>query len=170
MKRNEFYTESQLMSMPLKVVRSLDIQDKIQESLVQRVVDRRLAVLPPSQNINRRDVPDIKTPDEEAHWQEIMDERTAKLRPQLMSIDNANVDKIKEYKQVDMLDPESASFNPDKVEMADKASDQTPDISATGRAQTVAERIKELEKPVEGRPLTLSGGVSSKLVGKIKKK
>ena len=46
MKRNEFYTENQLMTMPLKVVRSLDIQDKNQESLVQKVVDRRLAALP----------------------------------------------------------------------------------------------------------------------------
>lgn len=157
------------MKMPLKIIRSLDVQNPEQEATLQRVVDRRLAVMPPSTPINRRDVPDIKTPAEEKRWQEIMDERTAKLRPQLMTIDNTHVDKIKAYQEVDLIDPESDSFNPDTVEMAQKAVDQYTDISASGQAKTVAQRIADLEKPVAGKPITIGGGVSRKLVSKTKK-
>ena len=79
-----------------------------------------------------------------------------------MSIDNAHVEKIKEYQQVDLLDPESASFDPEKVETAGKAIDQS------SAPKNMANHIKEIEKPVEGRPVRRRR-VFSKLVGKSKK-
>lgn len=81
--KKDFYTEQELMTMPLAVVRGLDFETKEQEKLVQRVVDRRLSDLPPSQPIYRRDVPDIETPEQELEWQAKIDARTAKLRPKM---------------------------------------------------------------------------------------
>jgi len=84
--KKDFYTEQELMTMPLAVVRGLDFETKEQEQLVQRVIDRRFQNLPPSQPIYRRDVPDIETPEQEAEWQATIDARAAKLKPKMEEI------------------------------------------------------------------------------------
>lgn len=76
----KFYTESELMRMPISRVRNLDIRDSNEEALVQKVVDIRVSSMPLPQAVNRRDVPDIKTVEEEAKWQKVVDERETKAR------------------------------------------------------------------------------------------
>lgn len=135
--------------MPLKVVRALDIDTKEQEEMVQKVVNIRLNTLPPVSPIFRKDVPDIQSPLEEAHWQEIIDQRTAKLKPMLE-------DEPTEEPVVEPLEPDAPDFDPSKVDLAPKEVKET----------SLSRRIKEMEKPVAGQPVTLKGGVSSKLTKK----
>jgi hypothetical protein len=81
--KKDFYTEQELMTMPLAVVRGLDFETKEHEKLVQKVVDRRLQDLPPSTPIYRKDVPDIETIEQELEWQAKIDARAAKLKPRM---------------------------------------------------------------------------------------
>lgn len=160
---NNFYSEAELMVMPLARVRSLDIQNGDQERLVQRVVDRRLAVLPATSPVNRRDVPDIKNQEEERNWQDIISKREAGLKPSLMSIDAAKKEDIKEYEHVDMLDPEAKDFNPSNIEMAEKDGEGTPVTFSSITGNAVPPGMEA------GTPVVLSSGVDSKLVRKTSK-
>lgn len=76
----DFPTKEALMTMPLKVLRGLDIDTPEQQNLVQQIVNERMSSLPPERPVYRNDVPDIQTPQEEMRWQQIIDERTARLR------------------------------------------------------------------------------------------
>jgi hypothetical protein len=84
--RNSFYTRQQLSEMPLSVLRNLDIQDAEEEAMIQEIVNIKVGNMPlPHKAINRSDVPDIQTPEEEEKWQGIIDERERKLRETLTS-------------------------------------------------------------------------------------
>lgn len=80
MKNTEFYSREKLMEMPLVALRGVDVDTPEQQSLLQEVVNIKLATLPVQRPIYRKDVPDIQTPQEEARWQEIMKQREAKIR------------------------------------------------------------------------------------------
>ncbi len=82
MKNTEFYSREQLMTMPLVALRGVDIDTPEQASMVQEVVNIKLASLPVQRPIYRKDVPDIQTPEEEARWQTIINQREAKIRNQ----------------------------------------------------------------------------------------
>jgi hypothetical protein len=76
----DFPTRETLMTMPIKVLRGLDIESPEQQDLVQSVVSERMADLPPERPVFRNDVPDIQNPEQEMHWQEIIDQRTRRLK------------------------------------------------------------------------------------------
>lgn len=153
---NKIYTERELMSMPLKIVRNLDIDTPDQEALVAKVVERRVSALPPSQPIYRKDIPDIQTPEQELEWQEVINKRMAKLRPALMEIDGLPKE------EVPVLDPEAEDFDPGKVDLAPEEKENP--VAPVSRESALQKRIREIETPVAGKPITLSGGVNSKLV------
>ena len=77
------YTTEQLMAMPLNKLRLIDINSKEEEDLVQAVVRLKEVQNPPQTPVNTLDVPDIKTAEEEAKWQKILDDRRAGLKPQV---------------------------------------------------------------------------------------
>ena len=77
------YTKEQLMAMPLNKLRLIDINSKEEEDLVQAVVRLKEVQNPPQTPVNVLDVPDIKTAEEEAKWQKILDDRRAGLKPQV---------------------------------------------------------------------------------------
>ena len=143
------YTESELMSMPLKIVRNLDFDTKEQETLIQTVVNRRLSVLPPSQAISRRDVPEIQNQEEEKEWQRIIDERTAKLRPSLMDIPAPTA----------MINPDADDFDPSKLDLADKTGEGESIVM--GKIGAIKSSDGLTSTP--GKPITLKGGVPSQL-------
>ncbi len=157
----DFYTESQLMTMPLKILRNLDIDNKEQEDIVLKVVTRRLSVLPPSQPIFRKDVPDIQNPEEEAHWQQIINERTAKLRPAPIFAEDSPSEGLQgQAGTVEILNPSDENFDPTKLELANETEEKVV------KPTSVQARIAELEKPVMGTPITFTGGVPSHLTQK----
>ncbi len=80
MKMLKEFTKEQLMAMPLVALRGIDVESPQQEQLIQQVVTEKLAVLPPQRPVYRKDVPDIKTPEQELHWQEIIDKRTRLIK------------------------------------------------------------------------------------------
>jgi len=77
------YTKEQLMAMPLNKLRLIDINSKEEEDLVQAVVRLKEVQNPPQTPVNTLDVPDIKTAEDEAKWQKILDDRRAGLKPQV---------------------------------------------------------------------------------------
>lgn len=74
------YTKEELMSMPLSIVRGIDIKNAEDEALIQEVVTARVQASPVSQPVYRGDVPDIKSKEQEMEWQAKIDEREAKAR------------------------------------------------------------------------------------------
>ena len=80
---NNFPTKEQLMAMPLNKLRLIDINSKEEEDLVQAVVRLKEVQNPPQTPVNTLDVPDIKTAEDEAKWQKILDDRRAGLKPQV---------------------------------------------------------------------------------------
>jgi hypothetical protein len=77
------YTKEQLMAMPLNKLRLIDINSKEEDDLVQAVVRLKEVQNPPQTPVNTLDVPDIKTAEDEAKWQKILDDRRAGLKPQV---------------------------------------------------------------------------------------
>ncbi len=62
--------------MPIASLRMLDVQDKDEEDILQDVLDYKLSFRPAETvKINTAYIPDIKTPEEEAKWQKIIDEK-----------------------------------------------------------------------------------------------
>ena len=85
----KFPTQAELSTMSLSRLRLVDISNKEEELAVQRAVDAIVADSPGSGDIYRGDVPDIKTPEEEARWQKIIDERVERSKPrQVLSKDD----------------------------------------------------------------------------------
>lgn len=67
--------------MSIQRLRLLDIVEKDEEALVQEVLNSKIADAPMTDDIFRGDIPDIRTPEEEAKWQKIIDARKAKKTP-----------------------------------------------------------------------------------------
>lgn len=68
-----------------KHLRLLDAQTPEDEQVIQVVLNQKLKVLPPEQAITTKGIPDITSPEEEARWQKVMDERVAKAKKLLFS-------------------------------------------------------------------------------------
>lgn len=66
--------------MSIKQLRLIDIKEHDEELSVQEVLDAKVAVAAPAKPVYRGDVPDIKTKEEEEHWQGVIDARTAKIK------------------------------------------------------------------------------------------
>lgn len=113
------FTREELLKMPLRRLRLIDIQSVEEEKIVQEVVDIKVAQEPPAMEISRIDVPDITTPEQEKHWQKIIDERSAKLKP---SVSNQSAPiQLKEEKTIETTSSKISApqVNPDapKVEL-----------------------------------------------------
>lgn len=68
-------TKSELQQLSIRQLRLIDITKTEDEALIQEVINEKLEALPPHVNVKTSDVPDIKTPEEEARWQKTLDER-----------------------------------------------------------------------------------------------
>ena len=73
--RNSFPSEEELGGMSLTRLRMLDIQEKDEEELVQKIVSAKEAKNPPIAKVFRGDFPDINSPEQEAQYQKIVNER-----------------------------------------------------------------------------------------------
>ena len=78
-----FPTKDEMMQMSVAKLRLIDINNKEEEDLVQAVVRLKEVQNSPQTPVNTLDVPDIKTAEEEAKWQKILDDRRAGLKPQV---------------------------------------------------------------------------------------
>lgn len=117
---SDFYSKEELMTMPFKILKGLDITTPEQEQLVQEAVTAREQVMPPTQSINRRDVPDIQNQEEEAEWQDIINQRTRKL----MGFDTPENRLREEAPQ--RVSPSDSSFNPLRADLAEEAGEGVP--------------------------------------------
>lgn len=149
----QFHTEAELRSMPLGTLRNLDVHSSEEEQMVQKVINSRMADLPPSSPIYRGDVPEIQNQEQEQEWQKVIDERTAKLKPKMETPDAGP----------EVLNPSALDFDPTKVDLAP---DEKP-VEAKIRKSPLQRRIEEIEKPTMGAPITFSGGIPKAL--KVKK-
>jgi hypothetical protein len=76
-----FPSMEELMAMPLYRLKLLDISTAEEEAMVQTAINAKVQNSPaPSLNKPLR-IPDIKTGEEEKHWQGIVDAEREKLRP-----------------------------------------------------------------------------------------
>lgn len=66
--------------MPLARLRLIDVKEKDEEDLLQEVISAKVMAAPPEREIYRQDVPDIKSPEEEAEWQEKINKRTRRAK------------------------------------------------------------------------------------------
>ncbi len=79
--RASFPSRDQLSAMSLERLRLVDVYEKDEEELVQEIINSKVELMPLSGDVYRGDVPDIKTPEEEAEWQKKIDERAQAKRP-----------------------------------------------------------------------------------------
>ncbi len=75
------YTKEELMKMPLKIVRGLDIKTIEEEKLIQEVVNAKTGFAQSTVKFDYRNVPDIKNAAQEKEWQTKIDEFNAKHTP-----------------------------------------------------------------------------------------
>ncbi len=100
------YTKDELMSFPLARLRLIDVVNAEDEKVLQEVVSLKMSQMPSDTPVQRIDVPDIKTKEEEERWQKVIDERNAKLKPQVeVKADESGIDikieqKEEELKQI----------------------------------------------------------------------
>jgi len=73
--RTTFPTREQLQGMSLAQLRLIDIQDTDEEVLLQEIISAKVVEIPPIAKVYKGDFPDIKTPEEEAKYQAIVNER-----------------------------------------------------------------------------------------------
>ena len=91
-------SKEELMTMPLTILRNQQIQTQEEEKLVQEIVNMRAEETPIGNDIYRNDVisANIQTPEEEAKWQKIIDERVAKIKGQVSTPSVPQVNEVKE--------------------------------------------------------------------------
>jgi len=85
------YTRAQLMTLPIHRLRNLDISTIEEEKMVQEVVNLRVRTAPVKEQIFRRDIPDIKTKEEEEKWQAIVDQRYDELKDKRTADTDENI-------------------------------------------------------------------------------
>jgi hypothetical protein len=71
--------------MSLHKLRLLDVSDKEEEAILQEVISGKVANIPVYDEVDKSGIPDIKTPEEEAKYQAILDEREQKIRNMTVS-------------------------------------------------------------------------------------
>lgn len=75
-----FPSFDELCAMTLDRLRSQIPYDQEDEKLMQEAVNSKVRFIPEQSRAYRNDIPDIKTPEEEAKYQAIIDERELKIR------------------------------------------------------------------------------------------
>lgn len=82
--------------MSLQRLQSFDIREKDEEELVQKVINQKLLANPPVRDVYTADVPDIRTPEEEAEWQAKLDARRAETTPALAQLPGTEPEVVQE--------------------------------------------------------------------------
>ena len=82
---NRFPSRDQLSAMNLDQLHALVPMDIEDEMAVQEIIDARFKPKAPIQKVFRDDVPDIKTVEEEAEWQKIIDQRAKDIADRSLS-------------------------------------------------------------------------------------
>lgn len=76
-----------LESLPLNVLRGIDIETPDEEKIIQELVNRKMRFQPVPIVINRPgDRTDFKTPAEEAEFQRVIDERIESAKPKVEEV------------------------------------------------------------------------------------
>ena len=115
------FTKEDLRQMTMRQLRLIDITNVDDEKIIQEVINERLEENPGKIDVKTSDVPDIKTPEQEAEWQKILDERRARKKDRLTSsVTPAEGDES-------TLDDSDSSDNKDTNEADKDASDSTED-------------------------------------------
>ena len=111
-----FPTKEELLQLPVAKLRLVDVHNKEEENLLQAVISLKDAQNPPKMEIKTIDVPDIKTAEEEAKWQKILDDRRAGLKPQVEVKSDESGIKIK----VEQAEVKAVANNCDKCDFVGK--------------------------------------------------
>ena len=101
-----FPTLEKLESMSVEEIKALYPVEPADEALMQQVLDKKRVNIPIVDLLDRSDVPDIRTPQDEAKWQKILDERQNKIDVQFKGeayLEN-KLEKLEEKKRE--LEPE----------------------------------------------------------------
>ncbi len=134
------FTKEQLMAMPLVALRGIDVETPSQEGLIQQVVSEKLQALPPQRTVYRKDVPDIKTPEQEMQWQEIINRRTKLARGESLEetpVEVPVVDPIGEPIPETEVMPEQPTFVPEEQPLAEPTSEGEPVSFTSGQVNSV---------------------------------
>jgi hypothetical protein len=86
------FKKEDLEQMTIKQLRLIDIKEVEDEGLVQNILNDKLKNLAPVVEVNRKDAPDIKTPEEEQKYQREIDERIARIKERTLSSINPNIE------------------------------------------------------------------------------
>jgi hypothetical protein len=78
----QFPTREELEAMSVEQIKALYPMEPKEEALMQEVIDKKMVNVPILDKLDRSDVPDIRTPQDEAKWQKVLDERQAKIDKQ----------------------------------------------------------------------------------------
>lgn len=99
------YSKEELLSFPLQRLRLIDVMNVDDEKMLQEVVTLKMSQVPSDTQVQRIDVPDIKTKEEEEKWQKIINERSAKLKP-TVSTSSSPIEAIIEEKKEELKNVE----------------------------------------------------------------
>lgn len=134
-----FPTLEELETKSIDEIRSLYPYDSEDEKLMQSVLDKKRVDIPIVDLIDRKDVPDIRTPEEEAKWQKIVDERQAKIDKQFKgeAYLEKKVEKLEEEKKK-LEEPEKGT----KIYCAECGS-KSPVFHKKGCSKIVSKKITE---------------------------
>lgn len=82
--RKSFPSREQLETMSLARLRLIDIQERDEEEMLQFIINQKSEGKETTANVFRGDIPDIKTPEDEKKWQEVLDKRASKGEVQMV--------------------------------------------------------------------------------------
>ena len=102
MQISRFPTREKLMEMTMETLRNLDVQTQDEEKLLQEVIDIKYKNSIIIEEIKIDDVPDIKTPEEETKWQEILDGRRKEARKRMGLVDESTI-VVKDLKEEELV-------------------------------------------------------------------
>lgn len=100
-----FPSRDELSAMDLDHLRALPVQDMEDEKLLQEIIDSKMINRPLEQKAYNLDAMSavIETPEQEAEWQKIIDERNAEIRKRTFGEEvvlNEQIEKIEEQQLV----------------------------------------------------------------------
>lgn len=119
--------------MSLHRLRSFDIKERDEEELVQEIINLKVAANPPEMPIVTSDVPDIKTPEQEAEWQAKLDARRKKAIPSAVELPNGNA-----LKEIEDIVDQFGSMEPATI--VDGPVQLTPDIEQKSNPKTTRKK------------------------------
>ena len=140
------FTREYLEGLTIRQMRLLDISNTEDEKLVQVVLNEKMGNVAPNVKINRSDVPDIKTPEEEAIWQQTLDRRTQAAKDRTLATELPGQGVVKNASDPFISEPQDDETEGVDHIVTQSDLDENPDLVEQG--VKVGETI-QLEKPTE---------------------